>query len=272
MHPLSPAKAGILSEMTVEDLHTFRPEVVIIALTSTEPHGPHLPYGTDFYIGDGVVREAVLLANRSDARVLMLPSLPVGNNVNFQAFPFACRMRVRTYMSLLLDLIESLEQDGIRKIVLANSHGGNVDTIKAVLREHFERHRPGSPDRAFVSYCRAIGMATPEAFAAIEHRSEHAGESETSLIEHFHPELVRRERFAHFPTQHPTLPELYNGQAHFVRAWEGFMPQSAGGETRQSSPEKGKVLAESAAEGLANYLMRLSAAPWHPSFPYPPRA
>ncbi len=259
---------GILMEMTIEDVRSFHPEVVVLALTSTEPHGPHLPYGTDYYIGDGITREAVQLANQSGARVLMYPSLPVGNNVNFQHFPFACRMRVRTYMNVLLDIIEALEQDGIRKIVLTNSHGGNVDTIKAVLREHFERHPANSLNRAFVSYCAASGMATAEAARVIEHPSEHAGEKETSLIQHFRPELVREENFADFEISKAQLPELCDGRVHFVRAWEHYMPESCGGETRHSHPEKGKILADSAASGLANHLIGLSKAPWHPGFPY----
>ncbi len=256
--------------MTLDEVRAFRPEVVIMALTSTEPHGPHLPYGTDFYIGDGVVREAVRRANQRNARVLMYPTLPVGNNVNFQAFPFACRIRVRTCMNLLLDIIESLEQDGIRKIVLVNSHGGNTDTARAVLREHFERHRPGSPSRAFVSFCGAIGMAGREALGVIEHPSEHAGERETSLMQHFQPALVREEQFAQFPVRQPLFPELRDGRAHFVRAWEKYMPESAGGETRSSSPEKGRIIAEAAADGLADYLVRLSETPWSPDFPYAP--
>ena len=260
--------SGILSEMTLDEVRAFQPEVVVMALTSTEPHGPHLPYGTDFYIGDGVVREAVRRANRRNARVLMYPSLPVGNNVNFQAFPFACRIGGRTYMDLLLDIIEALEQDGIRKIVLVNSHGGNNDTVRAVLREHFGRHRPKSDTRAFVSFCGAVGMAAREAQGVIEHPSEHAGEKETSLMLHFQPALVRKEHFDCFPIRKPLLPELGDGRAHFVRAWENYMPGSAGGETRSCSAEKGRILAEAAAEGLADYLVRLSETPWTPDFPY----
>ncbi len=255
-------------EMTLDEVRNFEAQVVVLALTSVEPHGPHLPYGTDFYIGDAITQEAVLLANQRGARVLMYPSLPVGNNVNFLHFPFACRMRVRTYMNVLLDMIEALEQDGIRKIVLTNSHGGNVDTVKAVLREHFGRHSAKSADRAFVSYCSASGMASLEAAQIIEHDSDHAGEKETSLIQHLQPQLVRQEHFAGFEVGKPLLPELCNGKAYFVRPWEQYMPQSAGGETRCSNPEKGKLLAESAARGLADYLVGLSSAQWKPGFPY----
>jgi len=38
--------SGILMEMTVEEVEAFNTEVVVIGVGSTEPHGPHLPYGT----------------------------------------------------------------------------------------------------------------------------------------------------------------------------------------------------------------------------------
>ena len=263
---------GVLAEMTLDDVRAFRAEVVILTLTSTEPHGPHLPYGTDFFIGDGIVREAVQQANKREARVLMYPSLPVGNNVNFRHFPFACRVRVRTYMNMLLDILEALEEDGIRKIVLLNSHGGNTETARAVLREHFERHRPDGTGRAFVSFCTYLDLIDPAAAGVITHPSDHAGESETSLIQHFQPGLVRPEHLADFPVNQPDLEELRDGRVFFVRPWEKYLPVSAGGETRESGPEKGRIQAGAAVRGLADYLVRLSQAPWHPGFPYPSQA
>lgn len=33
--------------MTIEEVPAYRREVIVLPLGSTEPHGPHLPYGTD---------------------------------------------------------------------------------------------------------------------------------------------------------------------------------------------------------------------------------
>lgn len=261
-------RSGFLMEMTIEDVRAFDAQVVVIPLASTEPHGPHLPYGTDYFIGYGITSQAVRLANAQGARVLLYPGIPIGNNVNFKAFPMACRIRVRSYMNMLLDMIEALEEDGIRKIVLVNSHGGNIDTIKAVLREHFERHPAGGETRAFVSYCTAAGFCDPSVRATIECPSDHAGESETSLVMHFQPHLVRPEKVSSAPIHHPSLSALLGNTVHFVRPWEKYMPESCGGDSRRSTPEKGSAVAESSAAGLASFLVQLSAAPWQPGFPY----
>lgn len=81
--------------MTIEDVRAFKPEVVVWAIGSTEPHGPVLPYGTDYFQCDAAIRCGTILANQRGARALMYPTLPIGNNANFQAFPFACRIALR---------------------------------------------------------------------------------------------------------------------------------------------------------------------------------
>ena len=40
-------RMGILDEMTLPEVEAFEPEIVVIPLGSTEPHGPHLPYCCD---------------------------------------------------------------------------------------------------------------------------------------------------------------------------------------------------------------------------------
>jgi len=259
--------SGILEEMTIEQVRQLAPEVAVLPIGSTEPHGPHLPYGTDTFETDTHARRAVIAANTRAARVLMYPTLPISNNVNFKAFPFACRIRVRTLMNVVLDIVEALEEDGIRKIVLVNWHGGNPDTLQATIREHAERHRPG--EGAFLCMVGAGSFVSRETWQRIEHASEHAGESETSLMLHLRPDLVQQDKLDEFPIQVPVLEQLKNRSVFFVRPWHGFMPMSAGGETRASSAEKGKLIMDDAVAGLADFLVDLSAAPWHGLFPYP---
>ncbi|MFW6059204.1 MAG: creatininase family protein [Phycisphaeraceae bacterium] len=263
---------GILQEMTIEQVRAFDPQVAIVCIASTEPHGPHLPYGTDFFSGDAICRHAVVRANERGARVLMYPTIPVGNNVNFKQFPFACRMRVRTLMLLVLDVIEALEEDGIRKIVLLNSHGGNTDTLRAVLREHVDRQKPTEQgERAFVCMINGFEMESPEAAAKIEHASDHAGESETSLMMHLQPELVREEKLTSLPMHGPDVAALRELPVHFVRPWHRYMPRSGGGELGASTAEKGKALLDSRAEHIAQALADLSQAKWSTDFPYADR-
>jgi len=252
--------------MTMDDVRAFDPEVVVLGVASTEPHGPIIPYGSDFFQCDAICRKAVTRANEGGARALMYPTLAIGNNVNFKKFPFACRIGVRTLMRVLLDIIQALEEDGIRKIVLVNGHGGNTDAMRATLREHFDR----TPEerRAFV--CIGGGMPSKEALEAIQHPSNHGGESETSRNLYLHPDLVRTEKLQKLPFGKPFVKSLAEDKVLWVRPWHLHVPKGGGGETRTASTEKGKALIESGAEGLADFLVELSKAPWNPNFPYPP--
>jgi len=260
---------GILSEMTFPEARDFHPQVVVLAVTSTEPHGPHLPYGTDFFIGDEIVRRSVEKACSLGGAVLMYPSLPIGNNVNFKAFPFSCRIRVRTLMNVLLDIFAALEEDGIRKIVLVNSHGGNSSTLSATLREHYESKPEGAPDKAFVCCVGPTSFASKEIRQRVTHASDHAGEGETSLIMHLRPDLVRAEALADFPRNYAVLEELRPpSSVEFIRPWHRYIPESAGGETRASSAENGRLIVESAVENFASFLVRLGEAEFYPGFPY----
>ena len=255
---------GILMEMTIDQVRAFRTEVVVIGLASVEPHGPALPYGTDHYQCDAAVRGGVLRANARGARALMYPTLPVGNNVNFQAFPFACRVGVQTLMRVLSDVIEALEADGVRKIVLFNGHGGNTDAIRAALRAHAGAHRPG--EGAFV--CMTSGPPGLERPPFVEQPSDHGGESETSRMLHLRGDLVRSDRIGVCPFGTLAVDALAAGGVHFVRPWHGHVPASAGGDATAASAEKGRALLEAEAEHLAALLVQLTEADWTDAFPY----
>jgi len=256
---------GILEEMTMEEVRDFRPEVVVFGIGSVEPHGPALPYGTDYFQGDAIVRRGVLRANAQGARALMYPTLPIGNNVNFKAFPFACRIRVQTLMQVVLDIVEALEEDGIRKIVIYNAHGGNTDTLRATLRAQSDRRRPGQG--AFVIMASNMFAHTTRS-PFVKHPSDHGGESETSAVMHLRPELVKKGKLAKLAWGQLAVDMLNDPGLYFVRPWHLHVPAGAGGEARESTPEKGKGLIDASAEQLGKLLTALSKATWNEYFPY----
>lgn len=255
----APAFPGLLEEMTVDEIRAFQPEVVVLPLGSTEPHGPHLPLGTDTYQVTALGRLAVEQANQRHARILLYPTLPITNNVNFRRFPFALRIGVRTLMTVIVDIVTQCRDDGIRKVVILSGHGGNPPAIDAAVRQI-----AGLDDMPFVCW---TGGITPEGFTSpIEHPSDHGGESETSRMLWIRPDLVRQDQLADNPFGRLRVPSL--DKARFVRPWHLYVPASAGGETRASAAEKGQALIQANAEGLAQLLVELSEASYDERFPY----
>lgn len=256
--------SGILEEMTIDQVRGLDPDVAVIPIGSTEPHGPALPYGTDSYRAEAIACGATREANGRGGRVICLPTVRVSLNNNFRAFPFACRMAVPTFMALLKDLVKMCEADDIEKVVFVNAHGGNPDVIRAAMRDL------AADDGAFVCMIQASSCASPEARRVCEKPSDHAGEEETSQMLYLRPDLVRKEKIGDNPWRQPELGVLTEFQVDFVRPWHLYMPASAGGDASLATREKGKIVIDSSIEGTGRFLAELSRADRHSSFPYPP--
>ena len=262
--PHFPSKQGILETMTVSEVREFHPEVMMIPLGSTEPHGPHLPYGTDATIADRVSREAVMRANLQGAKVLRLPPLPFGNNVNFKEFPFACRIRVETLMAVLMDLVAFGVEEGIRKIIIFNCHGGNDSTVAASMRQIFDRFQ----NEAFVGMCGCGSFSAGMYRQLFSDHSPHAGDFETSLMQFIAPEQMPAVGPLPSAMQGPSLSALADEKVTWIRNWAHLMPESCGGRPDLATAEKGRQFFEADVDGLSDFLIELSRAPWHPRFPY----
>lgn len=256
------ALSGILEEMTIDDVRALNPNVCVFPIGSTEPHGPALPYGTDSFQVEATSYGGARAANAAGGRVLCFPTQRVSLNNNFRAFPFACRMQVPTFMSLLKDLVEMCEAEGVRRFVFVNGHGGNPDVIRAVQRDL------AAKDGIFTCMISSTSCASEEARAVWEHRSDHAGEEETSQVMHLRPELVKEDFIADNPRHRPKVQAINDFKVDFVRPWHLYIPVSAGGDARKASAEKGKVVIESAIEGMGRLFAELSLAEDTETFPY----
>src|SRR5688572_23598901 len=117
----------MLSEQNHSFIRSRKWEVVMIPFGATEPHNLHMPYGTDNYQLEVFGARSCELAYKRGANVLCLPVVPFGINTNYMKIPgsLACSINPTTLYAVIGDLIDSMEQQGIRKIVLLNGHGGN---------------------------------------------------------------------------------------------------------------------------------------------------
>ncbi|MCZ6632600.1 MAG: creatininase family protein [bacterium] len=254
--------SGILEEMTIDDVRGLKPNVGVVPIGSTEPHGPALPYGTDSFQVTSTAYGGTRRANELGGRVVCLPTQRISLNNNFYKFPFACRMQVPTFMSLLKDLVDLCEHEGVHRIVFVNGHGGNPDVIRAVQRDLAAR------EGLFTCLIGTGTCASEEARSVWENRSDHAGEEETSQVLYLRPDLVREDQIKVNPQVKPKLEVLNEFRVEFVRPWHLYIPASAGGDATKASAEKGKTVLESAIEGTGRFLAELSKAPESDTFPY----
>lgn len=180
-----------LSEATWTDL-PVRP-LVLVPLGSTEQHGPHLPLGTDTLIATAVAKA---LAYGVDGHVA--PAVAIGASGEHQGFPGVLSVGTDALRLLLIELVRSLALWAGR-IVIVNGHGGNLEAVtSAVSQLTGEGH-----DVGWVP-CSVPGDA-------------HAGHTETSLLLHLAPWLVRLSRLEAGNTR-PMAELLPDLRAQGVRA------------------------------------------------------
>ena len=221
-----------------------------------------MPYGTDTIQIDEIGSRACERAYSAGAKVLLLPSMPFGVNTNHLKIPGGLALSVTptTLLKLLEDLVDSLQRQGVMKIVLLNGHGGNE--LKPLMRELHHR------TKAFLCVCDWFRMATDQYPTLFAKPGEHADEVETSLGLAFFPELLEPEK-ADNGAAAPTAFEAINrGWVSITRPWHLVSKNTGLGDPSQATAEKGRKLMDLLVERLGTFLVELANRPWSESFPY----
>lgn len=243
-------------------------EVAVLPLGATEPHNLHLPYGTDVLEATLIGEQACAAAHDRGAKVILLPTLPYGTERNLRELPLAMNLNPSTLLIVIRDLVESLVDSGIRKVLLLNSHGGN--DFKPVLRELY-----GQID-AHLFLCnwyQAVGDVYHQIF---EHAEDHAGEMETSFALAYFPHLVARDESGQLTADAGErtplrLEALREGWVSITRPWHLLTSNAGSGNPHAATEEKGRRLMEVLVERLAGFLVELSAEPLDERFPFAER-
>lgn len=171
-------------EMLRESLEAARDReaVVVIPVGSIEQHGPHCPVDVDLSIPVAIAREA---AQRANGGILVAQPIPFGFTHYNRGFMGTVTLRLETFLAVVQDITRSVYDNGFRRIVLLNGHGGNHNPLKsaaAALAEHNVYALALSHWDLVSDELRDWGEA--------DSTIGHAGEWETSYQLHLRPELV----------------------------------------------------------------------------------
>src|SRR5512132_2268247 len=99
-----PARPFVLHEATYRQLQSHRPNVAVLPWGATEAHNYHLPHGTDVVEATMFAEEAARLAHEAGARVVVLPTVPFGNNAQQLDQVATISIRTATALALLSDV------------------------------------------------------------------------------------------------------------------------------------------------------------------------
>jgi len=241
----------ILAETTWKTVESTDYEVAILPWGATEAHNFHLPYGTDVIECDGLAAESARRAWEAGARVIVLPTVPFGVNTGQLDIKLCLNMNPSTQAAVLGDIVDSLEGQGIRKLLIFNGHGGN--DFRQMIREI------QAMSSVFVCSLNWYQCVDPAPY--FDEPGDHGGELETSVMMHLVPDLVlpvseagdgsaRRFRIAGLRERWVWAP----------RQWTSVSADTGVGNPHAASAEKGARYADVVAQRIAGFLTDLAAA------------
>jgi len=111
-----------ISEMNWMMLEEFlkRDERGVLPLGSTEQHA-YLSLSVDSILAERLAAEAA-----EPLGVPVFPVLAYGITPYFRAFPGTITLGVETYMSVIGDILDAMAEQGFKRILIVNGHGGNT--------------------------------------------------------------------------------------------------------------------------------------------------
>jgi len=258
-----PKPAVRLEDLTHPEMGRRDVRLLLLPIGSTEPHANHLCYGNDNWTAEALAVRAAAAANEKGARVVVLPTMPYGVNTNVAPVPFAQSIRPATMMQFVKDVVDTAERQGIRKLVILNSHGGNTTTLGAALRELFASH-----PRVFVALIEASSTYQEAMAKVIERPGEHASEAETSVSLALFPEKVYMERAVAPRNPEFKVQSLKAPYISLARPWKHISDTTGHGDPTRATAEKGRKLVEVFVERISTLLKELSDAELTETFPY----
>ena len=233
-------------DLTARDFAKLDPAttIAVLPIAAVEQHGPHLSVGTDSIIAQGMC-DTVMARLPPHLNALFLPVQAVGKSNEHLRSPGTLTLSAQTLISAWTEIGESVARAGIRKLVIVNSHGGNVEVQGIVARELRVRcqmlvaqtawRRLGVPAGLFSDIENAFGI--------------HGGDFETSVMLHFAPTRVKMDEARDF------VPNAIHYAEEFKQlrvtgftslAWiaEDNHPEGVAGEAHLATAEKGRQAVE----------------------------
>lgn len=248
-----------------EAAELFGPRTVaILPIGSTEPHGPHLPLDTDVTIAVAMSKSTEARLEKLGVPCVLLPAVAYGLTNWTSGFAGRVTLRPGTLWALLEDVVTSLEQQGVTRIVFANAHlePEHVQVLRGVALDHAVRGADKAqvvfPDNTRRKHAETLGDEFKSGDC-------HAGRYESSLVLAADPESVRETERRKLP---PLEIELIAKMKSGVRGFQAAGAEQAYcGDPASASAKEGRDLVER----LADMMMASMREAWPDLFASTPR-
>ena len=230
--------------------------IAILPTAAIEQHGPHLPVGTDTLIMEGMLKQFRETCP-DDLDPWILPIQTVGKSNEHLWAKGTLTLAAATALSAWTEIGLSVARAGFKKIVIVNSHGGNLDLISILSRElrveagmlaiKCQWGSFGHPDGMYSEHETAFGI--------------HGGDVETSLMRSFAPHTVDMSKATNFVSSAET--DLVSPIGSISRGWiaADLNPDGTVGDASQATAAKGMMTAQHQVAGFIELLRQVKEMP-----------
>jgi creatinine amidohydrolase len=238
--------------------------VALLPTAAVEQHGPHLPVGTDMMIAEGML-EQLRADCPEDMDLRILPVQAVGKSNEHLWAPGTLTLSAEVALRAWVEVGLSVARAGVRKIVIVNSHGGNLDLCSILSREL--RVRAGM----LAVKCQWTSFGVPEGMYSDQEMrfGIHGGDQETSLMLAFRPDTVDMRSARDFRSRAETAPIPPVGMISLGWIASDLNPAGVVGEAHLGRADKGRATAVHQVSGLIALLRTVVALPLDDVAPVP---
>ena len=242
----------ILAETNWKTVKETKFELAVLPWGATEAHNYHLPYGTDNIESDYLAAKSASLAWDKGAKVIVLPTIPFGVNTGQSDIYLDINLNPSTQLAILSDIIEVLNRQGIYKLMIFNSHGGN--NWKSIVRE--------------------LGLKYPSMFICVsnwyqsldrkkyfDEPGDHADEMETSLMLYLKPALVLPKKdWGAGKERKNKINAFSEGWVWTERKWSQISEDTGVGNPKAATKEKGEHFFNDVTQKMADLFCEIAKA------------
>ena len=224
--------------------------LALFPVGATEQHGPHLATGTDT-----ISPEEIAWRVSERTNVVVLPALPYGLSLGHRdQWPGTLSLHPQTMTQVMVELGRWVVASGFTKLIFLSGNGPNAPPLESAriqLRYEFPKCR-FRVISLFDASARLTATYTRDALDI------HANQSETSLLMHLRPEMVRPDLAIDEPDVTPDLVFSYDMPA---TTRSGVV-----GHARRASAEDGRALVDMLVEDITGIVRKALVEDW----PVPP--
>jgi len=240
----------LLGETPWKTVRDMQYEMAVLPWGATEAHNYHLPFGTDCIETEDIARKSARKAWDKGVRPVVLPVIPFGVNTGQLDIYMTMNMNPGTQYRILEDVLHSLSNHNIARLIVFNGHGGN--DFKSLIREL----QPKFPE-VFIAQLNWFDAAPLGEY--FEEGGDHANEMETSVIMHIAPHLVLPlSEAGEGKAKKPRFKARQEGWVWFPREWTKVTEDTGIGNPKKASAEKGARYIEYITDKIADFFVELA--------------